>query len=112
MANESKVGMRIKTYREKMKMTLAELGVEVSQTNGWKLASVTGLPTGLSWNGSAIVGAASKTGVFAVTFTMKKTVKDPKTKKTKTYTSTATANVATRRSTPSTRRSLTAGRRR
>ena len=78
----------------KMKMTLAELGVEVFQTNGWKLASVTGLPTGLSWNGSAIVGAASKTGVFAVTFTMKKTVKDPKTKKTKTYPSTATATFA------------------
>ena len=75
----------------KMKKTLADLGVEVFQTNGWKLVSVTGLPTGLSWNGSAIVGAASKTGVFTVTFSMKKTVKDAKTKKTKTYTSTASA---------------------
>ena len=75
----------------KMKETLADLGVEVFQTNGWKLASVTGLPTGLSWNGTAIVGAASKTGVFTVTFTMKKTVKDAKTKKTETYTSTASA---------------------
>ncbi len=78
----------------KMKKTLADLGVEVFQTNGWKLVSVTGLPTGLSWNGTAIVGAASKTGVFTVTFTMKKTVKDAKTKKTKTYTSTATATFA------------------
>ncbi len=78
----------------KMKKTLADLGVEVFQTNGWKLVSVTGLPTGLSWNGTAIVGTASKMGVFTVTFTMKKTVKDAKTKKTKTYTSTATATFA------------------
>lgn len=75
----------------KTKKTLADLGVEVFQTNGWKLASVTGLPTGLSWNGTAIVGAAVKTGVFTATFTMKKTIKNSKTKKTKTYTSTATA---------------------
>ena len=78
----------------KVNMTLADLGVEVFQTNGWKLASVAGLPTGLSWNGTAIVGAASKAGVFTVTFTMKKTVKDSKTKKTKTFTSTATATFA------------------
>ena len=75
----------------KVNMTLADLGVEVFQTNGWKLASVAGLPTGLSWNGTAVVGAASKAGVFTVTFTMKKTVKDSKTKKTKTFTSTASA---------------------
>ena len=73
----------------KAKSTLANLGIEVFATNGWKLASVTGLPTGLSWNGSAIVGAASKTGLYTVTFTMKKTVKTGK--KTKTYTSTASA---------------------
>ena len=78
----------------KLKKTLADLGVEVFQTNGWKLASVTGLPPGLSWNGTAIVGAASKAGVFTVTFTMKKTVRGAKTKKTKTYTSTATATFA------------------
>jgi len=63
--------------------------VEVFATNGWKLASVTGLPTGLSWNGTAIVGAASKAGLFTVTFTMKKTVGTGK--KAKTYTSTASA---------------------
>lgn len=73
----------------KTKRTLADIGVEVFATNGWKLASVTGLPTGLSWNGSAIVGAASKTGLFTVTFTMKKTVGSGK--KAKTYTSTASA---------------------
>ena len=78
----------------KLKKTLADLGVEVFQTNGWKLVSVTGLPPGLSWNGTAIVGAASKAGVFTVTFTMKKTVRGAKTKKTKTYTSTATATFA------------------
>ena len=73
----------------KANCTLADLGVEVFETNGWKLASVTGLPTGLSWNGSAIVGTASKTGLYAVTFTMKKTVGTGK--KAKTYTSTASA---------------------
>ena len=73
----------------KTKRTLADIGVEVFATNGWKLASVTGLPTGLSWNGSAIVGAASKAGLFTVTFTMKKTVGTGK--KAKTYTSTASA---------------------
>ncbi|MBE6383296.1 MAG: hypothetical protein E7049_09850, partial [Lentisphaerae bacterium] len=73
----------------KTSVTLADLGVEVFATNGWKLASVTGLPTGLSWNGSAIVGAASKTGLYTVTFTMKKTVGSGK--KAKTYTSTASA---------------------
>ena len=73
----------------KTKRTLADIGVEVFATNGWKLASVTGLPTGLSWNGSAIVGAASKIGEFTVTFTMKRTEKVGK--KTKTYTSSATA---------------------
>ncbi len=73
----------------KTKWTLADLGVEVFATNGWKLASVTGLPDGLSWNGSAIVGAASKKGVYAVKFTMKKTVGTGK--KAKTYTSVATA---------------------
>ena len=73
----------------KTSVTLADLGVEVFATNGWKLASVTGLPTGLSWNGTAIVGAASKTGLFTVTFTMKKTVGTGK--KAKTYTSTASA---------------------
>ena len=76
----------------KMNCTLADLGVEVFATNGWKLASVTGLPTGLSWNGSAIVGAASATGLYTVTFTMKKTVGTGK--KAKTYTSTATATFA------------------
>ena len=75
----------------KASRTLADLGVEISEVDGWKLSSVTGLPTGLSWNGSAIVGAATKVGVFTVTFTMKNTSKDPKTKKTKTYTSVATA---------------------
>ena len=54
----------------KTKRTLADLGIEVFATNGWKLVSVTGLPTGLSWNGSAIVGAASKTGLYTVTFKM------------------------------------------
>ena len=73
----------------KTKRTLADLGIEVFATNGWKLASVTGLPTGLSWNGTAIVGAASKAGLFTVTFTMKKTVGSGK--KAKTYTSTASA---------------------
>ena len=73
----------------KTSVTLADLGVEVFATNGWKLASVTGLPTGLSWNGTAIVGAASKTGLYTVTFTMKKTVGTGK--KAKTYTSTASA---------------------
>ena len=73
----------------KTKWTLADLGVEVFATNGWKLASVTGLPTGLSWNGSAIVGTATKTGIYAVTFTMKRTVGSGK--NAKTYTSVATA---------------------
>ncbi len=73
----------------KTKWTLADLGAEVFATNGWKLVSVTGLPAGLSWNGSAIVGAATKTGIYTVTFTMKKTEKTGK--KTKTYTSTASA---------------------
>ena len=73
----------------KTKWTLADLGVEVFATNGWKLVSVTGLPTGLSWNGSAIVGAASKAGVYAVTFKMQKKVGSGK--NAKTYTSTATA---------------------
>ena len=73
----------------KTKRTLADIGVEVFATNGWKLASVTGLPAGLSWNGTAIAGAASKTGLFTVTFTMKKTVGSGK--KAKTYTSTASA---------------------
>jgi uncharacterized repeat protein (TIGR02543 family) len=73
----------------KTRRTLADLGVEVFATNGWKLVSVTGLPTGLSWNGSAIVGTASKTGVYTVTFTMQKKVKTGKT--TKTYTSAASA---------------------
>ena len=73
----------------KTQWTLADLGVEVSAADGWKLASVTGLPPGLSWNGAAIVGAASKAGLFTVTFTMKRTEKVGK--KTKTYTSAATA---------------------
>ncbi len=73
----------------KTKWTLADIGVEVFATNGWKLASVTGLPTGLSWNGSAIVGAASKVGIYAVTFKMQKKVGSGK--KAKTYTSIATA---------------------
>ena len=73
----------------KTKWTLADLGVEVFATNGWKLVSVTGLPAGLSWNGSAIVGAASKVGVYTVTFKMQK--KAGSGKKAKTYTSTATA---------------------
>ena len=73
----------------KTQWTLADLGVEVSAADGWKLASVTGLPPGLSWNGTAIVGAASKIGEFTVTFTMKRTEKVGK--KTKTYTSSATA---------------------
>lgn len=73
----------------KTKRTLADLGIEVFAANGWKLASVTGLPTGLSWNGTAIFGAASKAGLFTVTFTMKKTVGSGK--KAKTYTSTASA---------------------
>ncbi len=73
----------------KTKRTLADIGVEVFATNGWKLASVTGLPTGLSWNGSAIVGAASKVGLYAVTFKMQKKVGSGK--KAKTYTSIATA---------------------
>ena len=73
----------------KTKWTPADLGAEVFATNGWKLASVTGLPAGLKWNGTAIVGTATKSGVFTVTFTMKKTVKTGK--KTKTYTSTASA---------------------
>ena len=73
----------------KTKRTLADIGVEVFATNGWKLASVTGLPTGLSWNGSAIVGAASKVGIYAVTFKMQKKVGAGK--KAKTYTSIATA---------------------
>ena len=73
----------------KTKQTLADLGIDVFATNGWKLVSVTGLPTGLSWNGTAIVGAASKTGVYTVTFKMQKKVKSGRT--TKTYTSTATA---------------------
>ena len=73
----------------KTRWTLADLGVEVFATNGWKLASVTGLPTGLSWNGSAIVGTASKAGVYTVTFTMQRKVKSGKT--TKTYTSAASA---------------------
>ncbi len=73
----------------KTKRTLADIGVEVFATNGWKLASVTGLPTGLSWNGSAIVGAASKVGIYAVTFKMQKKVGSGK--KAKTYTSIATA---------------------
>ena len=73
----------------KTKRTLADIGVEVFATNGWKLVSVTGLPTGLSWNGSAIVGAASKVGIYAVTFKMQKKVGSGK--KAKTYTSIATA---------------------
>ena len=73
----------------KTKWTLADIGVEVFATNGWKLVSVTGLPTGLSWNGSAIVGAASKVGIYAVTFKMQKKVGSGK--KAKTYTSIATA---------------------
>ena len=73
----------------KTRWTPEDLGVEVFATNGWKLASVTGLPTGLSWNGTAIVGTASKAGMYTVTFTMKKTEKVGK--KTKTYTSVATA---------------------
>jgi len=73
----------------KTEWTLADLGVEVFATNGWRLASVTGLPTGLSWNGSAIVGAASALGVYTATFTMKKTVGTGK--NAKTYTSTANA---------------------
>ena len=73
----------------KTKRTLADIGVEVFATNGWKLVSVTGLPTGLSWNGSAIVGAASKVGIYAVTFKMQKKVGAGK--KAKTYTSIATA---------------------
>ena len=73
----------------KTKWTLADLGVEVFATNGWKLVSVTGLPTGLSWNGSAIVGTASKVGIYTVTFKMQKKVGSGK--KAKTYTSTATA---------------------
>ena len=73
----------------KTKWRLADLGVEVFATNGWKLASVTGLPAGLSWNGSAIVGTASKAGIYTVTFKMQKVVGAGK--KAKTYTSTATA---------------------
>ncbi len=73
----------------KTKWTLADLDVEVFATNGWKLVSVTGLPTGLSWNGSAIVGTASKAGVYTVTFKMQK--KAGSGKNAKTYTSTATA---------------------
>lgn len=73
----------------KTSTALADLGVEVFATNGWKLASVTGLPTGLSWNGKAIVGAASALGVYTATFTMKKTVGSGK--KAKTYISTASA---------------------
>ena len=73
----------------KTRWTPEDLGVEVFATNGWKFASVTGLPTGLSWNGTAIVGTASKAGMYTVTFTMKKTEKVGK--KTKTYTSVATA---------------------
>ena len=73
----------------KTRWPLSDLGVEVFATNGWKLVSVTGLPTGLSWNGSAIVGAASKTGLYTVTFKMQKTVGSGK--KAKTYTSTASA---------------------
>ena len=73
----------------KTKRTLTDIGVEVFATNGWKLASVTGLPTGLSWNGSAIVGVASKVGLYAVTFKMQKKVGSGK--KAKTYTSIATA---------------------
>ena len=74
----------------KTRWTPEDLGVEVFATNGWKLVSVTGLPTGLSWNGSAIVGAASKAGMYTVTFTMKKTTKNAKGKKV-TLTSVATA---------------------
>ncbi|MBR4654514.1 MAG: leucine-rich repeat protein [Kiritimatiellae bacterium] len=73
----------------KTKWTFADLGMEVFATNGWKLVSVKGLPAGLSWNGSAIVGAAAKTGVYTVTFTMQK--KEKKGKTTKTYTSAASA---------------------
>lgn len=70
--------------------TLADLGVDVFATNGWKLVSVTGLPTGLSWNGTAIVGTASRAGMYTVTFKMQKTDKDAKGKKV-TTTSVATA---------------------
>ena len=73
----------------KTRWTLADLGVEVFVTNGWKLVSVTGLPTGLSWNGTAIVGTASKVGLYTVTFKMQRKVGSGK--KAKTYTSTASA---------------------
>jgi hypothetical protein len=77
----------------KMRLSLEDMGVEVFATNGWTLASVKGLPPGLSWNGAEIVGAAAKTGVYTVTFTMqrKERVKVKGKWKWKTYTSTATA---------------------
>ena len=74
----------------KTEWTLADMGVEVSEGNGWTLASVSGLPKGLSWNGKAIVGAASKTGVYTVTFKMQKTIGSGKTKKVQTSTASAT----------------------
>lgn len=76
----------------KTRWTLADLGVEAFATNGWRLVSVTGLPTGLSWNGTAIVGTALRTGLYTVTFYMQKKVGSGK--KAKTYTSTASATFA------------------
>ena len=73
----------------KISWALADLGIEVYETNGWKLASVSGLPSGLKWNGEAIVGTPSKAGIYTVTFTMQKKVKSGK--KTVTMKSVATA---------------------
>lgn len=73
----------------KISWTLADLGIEANEIDGWKLASVSGLPSGLKWDGKAIVGTPSKAGIYTVTFTMQKKAKSGK--KTVTMKSIATA---------------------
>lgn len=55
-----------------MKFDWASLGVKAA--SGWKLASVSGLPTGLKWNAKTgkVTGICSKAGMFTATFAVKK----------------------------------------